>query len=171
MNASSFAQRKASRTRHYFRSVYGWQLRTCSACGGSGRYDNTGSPKCSSCQGSGRERYKAVPVPASKTESDRPCYRLGAVAYAKWHGSEGYQQGMSNRAARESIQRATKYGRNRLGDVPELLLSLKDYCAMRVRPSGVSQLLACREYPLQTAVEDWVAMRRQNRQQRRLLKG
>ena len=26
----------------------------CSACGGSGYYDNTGSPKCGSCNGTGR---------------------------------------------------------------------------------------------------------------------
>jgi DnaJ-class molecular chaperone len=25
----------------------------CVACNGSGRYDNTGSPKCSSCNGTG----------------------------------------------------------------------------------------------------------------------
>jgi DnaJ-class molecular chaperone len=40
------------------RSTYGWRLRDCSACNGSGRYDHNGSPKCSACDGTGKERYK-----------------------------------------------------------------------------------------------------------------
>lgn len=28
----------------------------CSACNGSGHYDNTGSPECSSCSGTGYEK-------------------------------------------------------------------------------------------------------------------
>ncbi len=28
----------------------------CTACNGSGRYDNHGSPKCGACKGTGREK-------------------------------------------------------------------------------------------------------------------
>jgi DnaJ-class molecular chaperone len=27
----------------------------CSACNGSGKYDNTGSPKCGACNGTGKK--------------------------------------------------------------------------------------------------------------------
>jgi hypothetical protein len=167
---NTFAQRKAERSAYYHRHVYGWKLRTCSACGGSGRYDARNSPKCSSCGGSGRERFKPTIDPLKPIEDGRPCYRMNAAAYAKWHASEGYSDGISNRARSESVRRAARYGYCRLGDVPELLLSLKDYCAMRVRPSGVSQFIACREYPLQVAVEDWVVLRRESRRERQMIK-
>ncbi len=54
----SFHARKAERRRHYEQNVFGWKLRTCTACNGSGRYDNNGSPRCGCCNGSGKERYK-----------------------------------------------------------------------------------------------------------------
>lgn len=53
-----FHQRKKERTAWYMKYVYRWKLRPCTACNGSGRYDNTGSPKCSSCEGAGKERYR-----------------------------------------------------------------------------------------------------------------
>lgn len=34
------------------------KIKICSACSGSGRYDNTGSPKCGACCGLGIERGK-----------------------------------------------------------------------------------------------------------------
>ena len=34
------------------------KIKTCSACSGSGYYDNTGSPKCGACHGLGIERGK-----------------------------------------------------------------------------------------------------------------
>lgn len=55
---SDFHKRKAERTKYYKEHIEGWRLRPCSACSGSGYYDNTGSPKCSSCSGTGKERYK-----------------------------------------------------------------------------------------------------------------
>ena len=56
-----FHQRKQARREHYERFVAGWKMRRCGACDGSGRYDNTGSPKCGSCGGTGKERYKPDP--------------------------------------------------------------------------------------------------------------
>lgn len=53
----TFRQRKAQRKEYYEKYVKYWKLRDCIACGGTGRYDNTGSPVCSSCEGSGKERY------------------------------------------------------------------------------------------------------------------
>lgn len=53
-----YKERKEARREHYERFVKGWRLRTCLACNGSGRYDDTGSPKCSSCGGTGKERVK-----------------------------------------------------------------------------------------------------------------
>jgi len=53
-----FRERKAWRTDYYMRFIKDWKLRKCSACSGSGYYDNDGSPKCGACDGSGRERYK-----------------------------------------------------------------------------------------------------------------
>ncbi len=50
-----FRKRKEVRTNLYMLWVYKWKLIKCRACAGSGRYDNTGSPKCSSCEGTGKE--------------------------------------------------------------------------------------------------------------------
>lgn len=52
-----FYRRKAERTEHYLKYEFGWKLKTCTACSGSGYYDNDGSPDCGSCDGTGKERY------------------------------------------------------------------------------------------------------------------
>lgn len=57
----SFHERKAERTKHYFAFLYGWKVRACTACNGSGRYDHNGSPPCGACRGSGKERYYNPP--------------------------------------------------------------------------------------------------------------
>lgn len=49
---------KAIRARHYYRFVFGWVLEDCGACGGSGIYDNTGSPPCDNCSGTGKSRVR-----------------------------------------------------------------------------------------------------------------
>ena len=54
-----FKQRKAERAKRYFEYEYGFKLRTCMACNGSGRYDSHRSPKCGACDGTGKERYKS----------------------------------------------------------------------------------------------------------------
>jgi hypothetical protein len=54
----SWAKRKASRTEYFQRFVYGWRTKECSACSGSGYYDDTGSPKCGACDGTGKEVYR-----------------------------------------------------------------------------------------------------------------
>jgi len=57
-----FKERKQKRKQHFEKYVNGWKLRDCTACSGSGYYDNyIGGrvPKCSSCGGSGKERYKS----------------------------------------------------------------------------------------------------------------
>lgn len=56
---NNFHDRKKARAANYFRFEYGFKLRACSACNGSGYYDNHNSPKCSSCDGTGKERYKS----------------------------------------------------------------------------------------------------------------
>lgn len=56
---SDFHKRKAERTK-LFQERQHIRLTTCSACNGSGRYDNTGSPKCGACNGTGREEYKPI---------------------------------------------------------------------------------------------------------------
>lgn len=53
-----FHKRKQERKKHYYKYVYGWKERPCTACSGSGYYDNTGSPPCGSCEGTGKERYR-----------------------------------------------------------------------------------------------------------------
>lgn len=61
MADSDYHRRKEERTKHYNNFVKGWKLRPCTACGGSGYYDNNGSPKCGACNGTGKERYKKLP--------------------------------------------------------------------------------------------------------------
>ena len=55
-----YRQRKAMRVEHYKRFVFGWRLRECGACSGSGRYDNDGSPPCGACDGTGKTRYNTA---------------------------------------------------------------------------------------------------------------
>ena len=47
----SFHERKADRKSHYLKRIFGWQLRPCGACSGSGYYDHDGSPPCGACDG------------------------------------------------------------------------------------------------------------------------
>ena len=54
----SFHKRKEQRTIAYFKWEYGWKLRKCGACAGSGYYDHNGSPPCDCCEGTGKERYR-----------------------------------------------------------------------------------------------------------------
>ena len=77
-----YMQRKAARTEHYNRFVFGWRLRQCVACSGSGRYDTTGSPDCGACDGTGKTRYntatgttKALPV-----RGDAPLYGAASLS-------------------------------------------------------------------------------------------
>lgn len=58
MWVSQWQLEKIKRTEYYFKFVYGWRLRPCSGCNGSGYYDNSGSPKCGSCEGTGKERFR-----------------------------------------------------------------------------------------------------------------
>lgn len=53
-----FRERKAERTERYFRFIYGWVLKPCVGCSGSGYWDNDGSPPCSSCGGTGKVRVR-----------------------------------------------------------------------------------------------------------------
>lgn len=57
---NNYQERKQGRIEHYKRFVEGWKLIKCSACNGSGRYDNEGSPECWSCDGTGKERVPPV---------------------------------------------------------------------------------------------------------------
>ena len=37
--------------------VFGWKLRICASCNGTGKYDSHHSPPCGACEGTGKERY------------------------------------------------------------------------------------------------------------------
>lgn len=48
--------RKKARKEHYQRFVMGKKFVTCTACNGSGHYDNDKSPPCACCNGTGKVR-------------------------------------------------------------------------------------------------------------------
>jgi len=52
--------RKQQRKDHYDNHVHGWKEQDCTACNGSGYYDNNGSPECGACDGTGKETYKPL---------------------------------------------------------------------------------------------------------------
>ena len=54
----TFKQRKEIRTEIFNKFVKGNKLVNCTACNGSGYYDNNGSPKCGACDGTGKVREK-----------------------------------------------------------------------------------------------------------------
>lgn len=54
-----FLARKQQRKEYYLRFVYGWKLKPCTSCSGSGVYDHNGSPPCQACDGTGKERYRS----------------------------------------------------------------------------------------------------------------
>jgi len=56
-------ERKALRVSFHNETERGWKERPCSACMGSGHYDNHGAPPCGACDGTGREKYNPVEVP------------------------------------------------------------------------------------------------------------
>jgi hypothetical protein len=58
MQISEWLKSKIYRASYYFSYIYGWKLRNCSACSGSGHYDSSSSPNCSACDGTGKERYR-----------------------------------------------------------------------------------------------------------------
>lgn len=57
-STDTFRSRKAERTKAFWKRKFGWKLRGCVACNGSGIYDHNGSPPCGACDGSGKERYR-----------------------------------------------------------------------------------------------------------------
>jgi len=57
--SNGYFERKRQRTEWFFKYLYKKKMVTCTACNGSGYYDNTvygRTPKCSSCDGTGKER-------------------------------------------------------------------------------------------------------------------
>jgi len=54
----NFQQRKQERKDYYEKFVKGWKKVKCTACNGSGRYDNDGSPPCGACEGTGKVKEK-----------------------------------------------------------------------------------------------------------------
>ncbi len=54
---SAYHQRKAARLLDYLK-IHGKKLITCTACNGSGRYDDKGSPRCGLCNGTGKVRER-----------------------------------------------------------------------------------------------------------------
>lgn len=65
----SFHQRKKERTEYFYRFIFGWKLYDCTACNGSGYYDDDGSPPCGSCEGTGKERKRGPKAKALLTSA------------------------------------------------------------------------------------------------------
>lgn len=63
----TFRSRKAARSDYFWRFIYGWKLRPCSACNGSGYYDHNGHPQCGACEGTAHERYRGPKSVARET--------------------------------------------------------------------------------------------------------
>lgn len=59
----TFPERKAERRDYFMRYVFGRARTTCVACGGSGHYDNDGSPLCGGCDGKGWDLAPGPKVP------------------------------------------------------------------------------------------------------------
>lgn len=57
----NFQERKKLRSDYYFKFIFGYKLRKCISCSGTGFYDNDKSPICSSCEGTGKEKYDSKP--------------------------------------------------------------------------------------------------------------
>jgi len=53
----TFQERKKLRKEYFEKHIKGWKERPCTACNGSGYYDNDGAPKCGACHGTGKEKY------------------------------------------------------------------------------------------------------------------
>ena len=70
---STWYERKAERIAYFFKYVYGWKLKECGACAGSGYYDAGNNPACGCCDGTGRTRYKSVIVSKPTVSSVLPC--------------------------------------------------------------------------------------------------
>lgn len=68
----NFRERKQARKDHYLRYVHGWKQRPCTACNGSGRYDNDNSPPCAGCDGTGKERYKPTEKKSMHKKTQEP---------------------------------------------------------------------------------------------------
>lgn len=58
---------KEARKQYYLKYIHGWKQRPCTACNGSGYYDNNGSPPCGACDGTGKETYKPDKIKAPET--------------------------------------------------------------------------------------------------------
>lgn len=51
-------QKRKEQRRKQYQSQLGKKLVYCTACSGSGYYDNYGSPACGGCNGTGRTRQR-----------------------------------------------------------------------------------------------------------------
>lgn len=66
---TGYKQRKMERTAA-FHASHGKKMIKCTACNGSGRYDNTGSPKCRACGGKGKvQESEEIGNPTVKKET------------------------------------------------------------------------------------------------------
>lgn len=68
---SDYHKRKQARKEYYLKYIYGWRQRPCTACNGSGYWDNTDSPACAGCNGSGKERYPGPKVRSKNNDKRR----------------------------------------------------------------------------------------------------
>ncbi|MBD3251240.1 hypothetical protein GF380_02090 [Candidatus Uhrbacteria bacterium] len=71
---ADWRKRKQARKKYFLKYVYGWRLRDCTTCNGSGYYDSTGSPPCGTRGGTGR-----VAVYTEKPESWLYCTHITTV--------------------------------------------------------------------------------------------
>lgn len=57
----TWKERKAARIAAFWRHRWRVKQVECSACAGSGCYDDDGSPPCGACEGTGKEPERSAP--------------------------------------------------------------------------------------------------------------
>lgn len=60
----TWADRKRQRIEHFWRHKYRFQQRKCSACNGSGKYDDGRGRDCGGCDGTRDERVRSIEAEA-----------------------------------------------------------------------------------------------------------
>ncbi len=79
---TTYQDRKAERTARYHRE-HGLKLITCTACNGSGIYDNHGTPPCGCCGGTGKVRERPPSPPVTKPHWRETLRRQEALKAAR----------------------------------------------------------------------------------------
>jgi hypothetical protein len=89
MSNETYQDRKAQRREYFLRFQYGWIEVSCSACTGSGYYDQDGSPFCSGCDGTGKEQVRG---PKAAEPQCLALAKAAGVRYFNYRDSNGDPQ-------------------------------------------------------------------------------